>query len=151
MIQRIIGLVALGTCAAIPVLAEAATVSRESGEVLVNQGGGFVALNAPAELAPGTQVMVSPGGSALIAYAGDCTLRVGSGRVWTVQSKAPCEGGKLVDLTRRMNQQTEEGGTGINGGTLLVGGLVIGGGVAAAILLSGGDDDGNNQNPPVSP
>lgn len=138
---RIVGLTALGLCAAFPALGEAATVSRETGEVLINQGSGFVALAAPAELAPGAQIMVRPGGSALIAYAGDCTLRVGAGRVWTVQGKAPCEGGKLVDMTGRMNQSTDEGGPGINNTTLLVGGLVVGGGVAAAILLSGDDDD----------
>jgi len=149
MIARFAFLTALSLCCAgFALAANAATVSRESGEVLVNRGGGFVALNGPAELGSGTQVMVRPGGTALIAYSGDCVLRVGSGRVWTVQSNPPCQPGKQIDMTGRMNQQAGDGLLGLDTTHVIIGTLAIGGGVAAAILLGNGDDDSHG---PASP
>jgi len=54
--------------------------------------------------------MVSPNGSALIAYAGSCTVRVGGG-VWKVQLTAPCtEGATFIDFTERMNAGVACGG-----------------------------------------
>jgi hypothetical protein len=83
----------------------AATVSGQNGTVLVNKGDGFVPIASDAELAPGGQIMVHPGGSALITYASNCTIRVGAGRVWTVQEAPPCtEGNTFIDFTGRMNQ-----------------------------------------------
>jgi hypothetical protein len=84
----------------------AATVSGQDGTVLVNKGDGFIPITSDAELAPGGQIMVQPGGSALITYASNCTIRVGAGRVWTVQEAPPCaEGNTFIDFTGRMNQQ----------------------------------------------
>ena len=81
----------------------AATVSGEDGSVLVNNGAGFVRVLSSTEVTPASQIMVSPGGSALIAYAGNCTVRVPSG-VWHVQQASPCaEGATLIDFTTRMN------------------------------------------------
>jgi hypothetical protein len=83
----------------------AATVSGQEGTVLVNKGDGFIPITSDAELAPGGQIMVQPGGSALITYASNCTIRVGAGRVWTVQEAPPCaEGNTFIDFTGRMNQ-----------------------------------------------
>ena len=96
----------LAACAALsaPSLAIAATISGESGAVLVNDGRGFVPVAGPAEFAPGAQVMVKPGQVALIDY-GNCTVKIGSDRVWIVQPAAPCTGGiSEIDLTTRMNQ-----------------------------------------------
>jgi hypothetical protein len=84
----------------------AATVSGQDGTVLVNKGDGFIPITSDAELAPGGQIMVQPGGSALITYASNCTVRIGAGRVWTVQEAPPCaEGHTFIDFTGRMNQQ----------------------------------------------
>jgi hypothetical protein len=87
----------------------AATVAQESGTVLINRGTGFAAIRAGAELAPGTQILVQPGGLALISYADSCVVRVGSG-VWMVQAAPPCAtGNSFVDFTGRMNQATDPG------------------------------------------
>jgi hypothetical protein len=85
--------------------AGAAVASNQAGTVLIRKGDGFVPLLARSEVAASTRVMVRPGGLALIAYAGNCTVRVGSG-LWLVQEKAPCrEGVVLIDFTGRMNQE----------------------------------------------
>ncbi len=89
----------IGLCAA-----DAATISPVSGEVLVNKGDGFVAISSGAELAPGGQLMVRPGGVAVISYASGCTVQVGAGRIWVVQDNPPCtEGNRSIDFTGRMN------------------------------------------------
>ena len=82
----------------------AATVSQQSGGVLVSKGTGFFPVGSEVELAPGTQIMVQPGGLATITYANNCAVRVGSG-FWTVQAVPPCAtGNTIVDFTGRMNQ-----------------------------------------------
>jgi hypothetical protein len=119
--------------------ADAATVSKRSGGVLINKGSGFVMLGADAELTPGQQVMVQPGGSAAIAYAGNCIVRVGSG-VWFVQAVPPCANGATeIDFTGRMNQEappTEPADV----TPFVVGGVVVAGGVAAAVVLTQNKD-----------
>jgi hypothetical protein len=130
-----------------PLVANAATVSNRGGEVLVSRGQGFVPLKADAELAPGSHVLVQPGGLATIAYASNCTVRVGSG-VWLVQATVPCtEGTTEIDFTGRMNQAGPgPGGDQLEGGALAALLLAAGGAVAAAILLSQ-----NNNDRPASP
>jgi hypothetical protein len=87
-----------------PGASHAATVSPESGTVLINKGTGFLPIGADPELKPGAQVLVQPGAVALISYADTCVVRVGPG-VWMVQAVPPCaQGNTLVDFTRRMNQ-----------------------------------------------
>ena len=129
----------LAACAVLclPYVANAATVAKQTGDVLVSKGDGFAPMTRDTELAPGSQVMVRPGGLAMITYSTNCLVRVGSG-VWVVQPAAPCaDGAREIDLTGRMNQQTEpDGKPGINGTTLLIGGVVVAGGVAAIILLT---------------
>ena len=83
----------------------AATVSGPSGSVFVNRGSGFVPLAGDTELAPGGRVMVQPGAVAVITYGTACTVKVDSGRVWTIQGAAPCANGVGdIDFTGRMNQ-----------------------------------------------
>lgn len=113
----------------------AATVSGPSGAVLVNQGSGFVPLTKDAEVAPGGQVMVKSGSVAMITYGSNCSIKVGSGRVWTIQEASPCTNGAgEIDLTNRMNQ--DGGGGGGAGTALLVGGVAIGGGLLIGCLVS---------------
>ncbi len=107
MLLRLCGAAALALCGALfaSVGAAAAVVSSQAGTVLISKDDGFVPLLARSEVAAGTRVMVRPGGSALIAYAGNCAVLVGSG-LWLVQEKAPCrEGVALIDFTGRMNQE----------------------------------------------
>ncbi len=118
----------------------AATVNSIQGEVLVNSGDGFKPLaNAPGDLKAGSQVMVRPGGSAVITYASNCSVRVPSG-VWAVQASAPCSAGNdVIDFSTRMNQEVPPPADDATG--LVVGGLVVAAGVGAAIILTQGNDN----------
>ena len=105
----------------------AATVSGPSGSVHINQGNGFVPITNDAQLAPGGQVMVKPGAVAVISYGNNCSVKVDSGRVWTIQEAAPCAKGEAeIDLTTRMSQAGMGGGpdplvvVAIAGGVVLV-------------------------------
>jgi len=110
----------------------AATVSLQSGNVLVSKGEqGFVPITGAIELAPGGRIMVQPGGLATISYATGCAVRVGSG-FWVVQEIAPCASGTSeIDFATRMNQQAPPADQQDN--QLLVGGIVLGG---AAVALT---------------
>jgi hypothetical protein len=85
--------------------AQAATVTVERGEVLINRGKGFTSVSQPTEAAPGDQVMAKPRGSGRIAFADGCTVTVAPGTVLTIAPKSPCErtgshsetGGSLKD------------------------------------------------------
>lgn len=116
----------------------AARVNSLQGEVLVNSGNGFKPVaSASGDLKPGSQVMVRPGGSAMITYASSCSVRVPSG-VWAVQPAAPCVAGTdMIDFTTRMNQGAPPPADGgIDTTTLVVGGLVVAGVVGAVVLLN---------------
>src|SRR5262245_42479308 len=114
----------------------AATVSGPSGAVLVNEGNGFQPLKGATEVAPGASVMVRPGVVATITYSSSCAVKVGSERVWTIQSQAPCAPGRAeIDLSTRMNQAGPEEGSGISGGTIALGALALGGGAALVACL----------------
>ena len=110
---------------------QAATVSKQVGTVLVSTGKAFEPLSGSADLAPGSQVMVRPGGLATISY-GNCSVRVGSG-FWLVQEASPCAAGVTeIDFTT----------TKMSGGALdppppppRYDFLVIGGGLIANCLL----------------
>lgn len=85
--------------------ADATTVHPQGGEILIDNGTGFAVISTATKLVPGDRFMVRPGGTALITYAKNCSVRVGSGRVWMVQENPPCAAGDTsIDLTGRMNQ-----------------------------------------------
>lgn len=133
-------LIAAASVAAVGAIvpAGAATVGDLQGEVLVNEGNGFQSLKGPAyaNVKPGSQIMVRPGGSALITYASNCSVRVPSG-VWAVQSTPPCETGtSVIDFTTRMNQAAPPPGGADPTTPLLIGGALVAAGVGAAIALS---------------
>jgi hypothetical protein len=119
----------------------------QNGAVLINKGKGFVPMGPQSELSPGTQIMVQPGGSASIAYANNCTVRVGSG-IWLVQAAPPCSNGATeIDFTGRMNQQTQPADDDPN-----LGPIVIGAGIAVAVgvtIFATTQSGGSNK--PASP
>jgi hypothetical protein len=119
--------------------ADAATVSKRSGGVLINKGSSFIPLGADAELAPGQQIMVQRGGSASIVYANNCVVRLGSG-VWFVQAVSPCTNSTTeIDFTGRMNQATPSTEpTDVT--PYVLGGVAVAGGAAAAIVLTQNKD-----------
>ena len=128
---------AMLACIAIAETAEAITVVPESGEALVNYGGGFLpVVKDGSEVFVGSTVMLRPGATAIIAYDA-CRVRVGDAQVWSIQSTPPCPpGSNFLDLTAPPAPGFNPDTT-----TLVVGGAVVAGGIAAAIALSGGDDD----------
>jgi len=78
--------------AAFPASAAAATVSPMAGEVRVGSGHGFQKIDAPTEVAPGAQVVVSPGGLASIAYAGNCVVSAHPASITVIEKQPPCAG-----------------------------------------------------------
>ena len=131
MPRRLVALVSAFALAFGSAGVQAATVSKQVGTVLVNTGNAFVPLSGSADFAPGSQVMVRPGGVATISYD-NCTVRVGSG-FWLVQEASPCAAGVTeIDFTT----------TKMSGGALdppppapRYDFLVIGGGLIATCLL----------------
>jgi hypothetical protein len=80
----------LVSIAAFPAIAGAATVSPMAGEVRVGSGHGFQKIDAPTEVAAGAQVMVSPGGLASIAYAGNCVVSAYPAAITVIEKQPPC-------------------------------------------------------------
>lgn len=117
----------------------AAMVSKQGGSVLVSKGSGFVPMTADVEAVPGSRVLVQPGGLASIHYAGNCTVRVGSG-FWLVQQSSPCaDGATEIDFTGRMNQEgPPEEPPGLN--PLVVGGVIVAG-ITLGVIISQSSND----------
>jgi hypothetical protein len=83
----------------------AATVGSIQGDVLVNRGDGYRSVKGTLPNVPaGTQLMVRPGGSAVITYSGSCAVRIAPG-VWSVNDQAPCADGRdFIDFTGRADR-----------------------------------------------
>jgi len=82
----------LASIAAFPASVAAATVSPMAGEVRVGSGHGFQKIDAPTEVAAGAQVMVSPGGLASIAYAGNCVVSAYPAAITVIEKQPRCAG-----------------------------------------------------------
>ena len=116
--------------------AQAATVTAEKGQVLLNQGNGYKLVTQPTEAAPGHLVIANPGASARIAYPDGCSVRVQPGSVFAVAALSPCErsgshaetGGSLKEGPMPEEVREEErpiipliiGGAAIAAGTVLL-------------------------------
>jgi hypothetical protein len=70
---------------------------------MVSTGQGFHKINAPVDLTAGAQVVVSPGGSASIAYTDDCVVAVKPSGIAVIQERTPC-----VKLPKPMHFGYEE-------------------------------------------
>jgi len=125
----------LGAVLYVSHVADAATVTKVSGAVLVSKGDGFAPITNATEIAAGSRLLVQSGGLAVITYPSGCVVRVGPG-MWQVQPVAPCANGAQLDFTGRMND-----GAVIPGGRALPPGgyaagfdpgmAVVGGGIIA--------------------
>lgn len=169
--RRATWMVAAAAIAMGSIAAEAATVTAESGEVFVNAGTGYAPLAGAVDAKVGTQVLLRKDAVAQIAYGDSCTVKLGSGRVWQVAAKVPCEAGvSFIDLSKPMGVGSlkdtttttggetipvEGGGTVGGGGTLAGVGtttLVVGGVVAiGAGVLVYNETQKNKENKPPSP
>lgn len=152
-----------------PIPADAAFVSASKGEVLINQGQGFMPLGGTVRLDPGSQVMVRNGGEALIYFDGTCSLKLSNNHTFMIGSQPPCPPDRnYVELESRGAEPSEwqtsssitpsaSGGEGpllgAGGGLttpVVIGGIVLGG-VAIAAIASGGGGGGGGKSRPVSP
>lgn len=61
-----------------------------AGEVRISAGQGFERIAVSTKVVAGTQVMVSPGGSASIAYSRDCVVTVAPAAIAVVENRPPC-------------------------------------------------------------
>ena len=148
-------------------LSRAATVSTQTGMVLIRTDAGFTRITRMTTVAAGAQIVVSPGGIAQVNFGKDsvCVVLLGDGQVWTVPRSSPCvDGQRVVDLTRQ--EQVHAGSRAAvqkwpsptitrhplpasrfsYTGTAILGGVAIG--IGAIVATSGG---GDKPNPPASP
>jgi hypothetical protein len=88
-------LIALGSAVILGTSANAATVTPEKGELLVNRGTGYKPVKQPTEAAAGDRVMARPKSSGRIEYPEGCVVKVSPGTVFTVVAKSPCAPGGL--------------------------------------------------------
>ena len=89
----------------------AATVGSIEGDVLINRGDGYRSVKGTLPNVPaGTQLMVRPGGSAVITYSGTCAVRIAAG-VWSVNEQTPCADGRdFIDFTGRADRPVLDAG-----------------------------------------
>jgi hypothetical protein len=71
--------------------AQAATLTPEKGQVLVNKGNGYQLATRPLEVAPGHVVVANPGGAARVTFPDGCDVKVLPGSVFTVAPQSPCQ------------------------------------------------------------
>lgn len=147
--------------------ARAATVEITKGEVLLDRGSGYQAIQRSMALQTGDRVVSRPGSIARVTFADGCTVYLGMGMVFSVTQHSPCgEGGDIAkDSSWASNAGFERlsfaGDDGWSAGTetlaiaedsqvniwpYVAGGVAIGGIAAAVSTLGGGGDA-----PPVSP
>ncbi len=115
--------------------APAATLSDVSGSVLVDSGKGFQKVSTSAEVAPGSRVLVSKGGKAVLAYAAGCTKPLSANTITTVAGADACSASAQVASQDTQSKglcktaQKDEKGfyscvAWIAGGTAVAGGLI---------------------------
>ena len=100
--------------------ATAATLSGVQGQVLVNQGNGFVQAQPGMTISPGDTVMVSEGATAQVTYPNGVVANVPPGGLFTVPTVPPAAPAAAAAA----------GGTGLGAG--LTTGIVVAGAVAGA-------------------
>lgn len=144
----------LGVCASATAFAASATVAVERGQAEIDEGSGFQPLTASRAVGPGARILVRADGAAVMTYTGGCRVRLGSGRIWQVPSKAPCaEGQNLIDMTTASsvgaNHPARSGlltAPGANNTGLLLLGLGAAG-IATAVIIASQDDDDDSSSP----
>jgi hypothetical protein len=74
----------------------AADIQSVQGDLSVNQGQGFQAVNGRLDADVGDSVMVGPNGSATVSYPDGCQVTVQPGAVTTVAPLSPCAAGSFA-------------------------------------------------------
>jgi hypothetical protein len=127
-------------------VAKAASLENAEGDVRVNPGPGFAAVQGSAELAPGDKIKVGRKGAARLVYDDKCAEKLPAGSLTTVARHSPCsfiaadlpytKGAPYVPLA-------EEG----DPWWLGAGALGLGGIAAGALIAS----NSSNSSPPFFP
>lgn len=129
--------------------ASAATVVPVNGEVSVNQGKGFEKLTTAFEAKAGDAVMVSPGGSAKVAYPDGCAVQLNPGAVMVIAALSPCASGSTAQEGDQNNNDNNDNKIGT---ALAVGGAAGAAGfVIYEMTQNGQGQNNNNQGKPASP
>jgi hypothetical protein len=71
-------------------VARAASLENAEGDVRVNQGPGFAAVQSSAELAAGDKIKVGRKGAARLVYDDKCAVKLPAGSLTTVARHSPC-------------------------------------------------------------
>jgi hypothetical protein len=74
----------------------AADVQSVQGDVSINQGQGFQAVNGRIGANVGDSLMAGPNGSATVSYSDGCQVTVQPGAVTTIAPLSPCASGSLA-------------------------------------------------------
>ena len=69
------------------------SLSKVSGDVLVNQGHGFRPATSGMTLHPGDRVLVTLNGAAGLNWSGGCGVALGGGSMATISGATPCTAG----------------------------------------------------------
>jgi hypothetical protein len=102
--------VVLGVAAILATSANAATVTSEKGELLVNRGSGYKPVRQPTEAAVGDRVLARPNSSGRIEYPDGCVVKVSPGAIFTVVAKSPCvSGGYHIETQASTTSQPPPG------------------------------------------
>ena len=70
--------------------ATAQAATHDEGPIMVDLGGGYVAVDSGTPVEPGNSVMATPGGSGQIIYDDGCRVLVEEGQVVLVEPQSPC-------------------------------------------------------------
>ena len=128
-------------------VARAASLENAEGDVRVNQGPGFAAVQGSAELAPGDKIKLGRKGAARLVYDDQCTVKLPAGSLSTVARHSPCsfkaiagDKGCLLRSARRALRSV--GGSAGDPWWLGVGALGLGG-LAAGVLVATNSNNGS--------
>lgn len=114
----------------------ATTITPIQGQVSINQGQGFQPINGLVEAKAGDSIMVSPGGSATVAYADGCNVKLQPGAVMIIAPLSPCASGS--------NAQEPDQNSGMEG-------LIFGAGVAGVTGFVGYEIYNSTKTNPTKP
>jgi hypothetical protein len=104
----------------------AADVQSVQGDVSINQGQGFQAVNGRVDANVGDSLMAGPNGSATVSYSDGCQVTVQPGAVTTIAPLSPCASGSLAQNYNQDSWWTP----------YVVAGVVVGGLVGLAIYAA---------------
>ena len=102
-------------------LSWAATLEPGQGDLTINQGQGFQAVNGRIDANVGDSIMVSPNGSATLSYGDGCQVPVQPGSVVTIAPLSPCASGSMAQQPGYQDSGFYNAGAWFGGAAFLAG------------------------------